>query len=130
MSLFDLQQCRCLTFKYATIWPLTMSLYGSELTCLTFHTLNLIGFLISNLFIYFRLQRIATSCLADYVFENCGQEAAEFLETITILQTPPACESRKRKFSKEFESPENNSNNVCNSFLSFLILFIIHLTFI
>jgi len=72
-----------------------------------------------------RFHRIATSCLEDYVYENCGIEAAEFIETITIEQTPPSCETKERKYSKQ--SLEDNAQNIQSNFWLILTVLIITL---
>lgn len=72
-----------------------------------------------------RFHRIATSCLEDYVYENCGNEAAEFIETLTIEQTPPSCETKERKYSRQ--SLGDNSQNIQSNFCLILTVFIIAL---
>ncbi|XP_071138602.1 uncharacterized protein [Mytilus edulis] len=70
-----------------------------------------------------RFNKIAMSCLENYVFENCGLAAAEFIETITIGQTPPSCEPRQRKYSQT--GPKDNSQCLTASiWTTFILLFI------
>lgn len=70
-----------------------------------------------------RFHRVATSCLEDYVFNNCGLKAAEFIETITIGQTPPSCLSKERKYSQN--SPTNSAFHINADFRQVIILLII-----
>ncbi|XP_063408184.1 uncharacterized protein LOC134691547 [Mytilus trossulus] len=70
-----------------------------------------------------RFNKIATSCLENYVFENCGLAAAEFIETITIGQTPPSCETRQRKYSQT--GPKDNSQCLTASIWTTLLLLFI-----
>lgn len=78
---------------------------------------------ISYLLFTFRFNKIAMSCLENYVFENCGLAAAEFIETITIGQTPPSCEPRQRKYSQT--GPKDNSQCLTASiWTTFILLFI------
>lgn len=55
--------------------------------------------------LFYRLNKVATECLTYFTFENCGLEAADFLETLVLGQTPPICDQRTKKYITE--NPEN-----------------------